>query len=360
MLADARGVPFAGIGVIRLLASIEQKQSISAAARACGLSYVKAWNMMNRLEKQLGRTVLSRASGGSRGGGASLTPFGRRFLRQFESYQQRVESSANAGLKQFLKGLTALWLGASVALTSCARKEVVNTLNVAAAASLKPAMDEVIAAFQHQHPEWTVDVTYGSSGNFYAQLTSRAPFDIFLSADTLYPEQLVGAGVANRDELFRYAVGRIVLWTPRDAPTDVEEKGIHALFHPGVARIAIANPRHAPYGVAAEAALRSYGVYDPNRGKLVLGENVAQTAQFIESGAAQIGVIPLSLALSPAMAEQGVYWEIPPDRYPRMVQGGVILPWARNPDLARAFRDFVLGEHAGRILARYGFFMPEE
>ncbi len=265
-------------------------------------------------------------------------------------------------MRRMWRWWTAVFLGAVMFLPACSRKEteVHPTLYIAAAADLKFAMDDMIEQFEEQHPGRNVEVTYGSSGNFYAQLMNQAPFDIYFSADLMYPKQLIEAGVAEADTLFHYAVGRIVIWTPRDSPIDVRENGISSLFHPSVAKIAIANPRHAPYGVAAEAALRAYGVYHPIQAKLVLGENIAQAAQFIESGAAQIGVIALPLAIAPALMEKGVYWEIPLDRYPRMDQGGVILPWARDPEFTRAFRDFVLGEHGRAVLKRYGFFMPED
>ena len=176
---------------------------------------------------------------------------------------------------------------------------------MAAAADLKFALDELVTEFQAKHPSTTVKVTYGSSGNFYAQLQNQAPFDLYFSADIAYPRKLAEAGLALDGDLFLYAVGRIVVWTPSQSPVKVEQLGIQSLFAPSVKKIAIANPQHAPYGVAAVAALKSLKVYEQAEPKLVYGENIAQTAQFVQSGAADIGIIALSLAIAPPMRERG-------------------------------------------------------
>jgi len=133
-----------------------------------------------------------------------------------------------------------------------------------------------------------------------------------------------------------------------------------ALRHPSVAHIAIANPQHAPYGRAAEAAMRSMGIYDAVQAKLVLGENIAQTLQFIQSGNAEIGIVALSLAVAPIVRPQGRYWEIPLDRYPRMDQGGVILKWAKHRDAARALRAFITEPKGRSMLEKFGFTLPEK
>lgn len=234
------------------------------------------------------------------------------------------------------------------------------TIRVAAAADLKFALDELIGEFQRRHPQIRVAVSYGSSGSFFAQLAQRAPFDIFFSADMGYPRRLIAQGLALPETEFFYAVGRIVLWVPKDSSISVEALGVRAVFDPTVQKIALANPQHAPYGRAAEAALKSLGVYDDIRERFVFGENVAQTAQFVQSGAAQIGVIALSLALAPTLREQGRFWEFPLESYPKMEQGGVILKWARDRASTELLRAFVLSEHGRAILKSYGFFLPGE
>jgi molybdate transport system substrate-binding protein len=229
---------------------------------------------------------------------------------------------------------------------------------VAAAADLKFALDELTTEFHTHQPDINVQITYGSSGSFYTQLQNQAPFDLFFSADVAYPRKLAAAGLALDTNVFLYAVGRIVVWVPKASPVDIEKLGIQSLLAPSVQKIAIANPKHAPYGVAAVAAMKSLKVYEQAEPKLVFGENVAQTAQFVQSGAADIGIIALSLAVAPQMRDTGRYWEIPLDVYPKMEQGGIILNWTKEAEAARAFRDFVLGQHGRAVLKRNGFYLP--
>lgn len=233
-------------------------------------------------------------------------------------------------------------------------------LTIAAAADLKFAMDQLVTEFQTNQPGTTVKVAYGSSGNFFAQLQNRAPFDLYFSADIEYPRKLAEAGHALDTDVFLYAVGRLVVWVPKSSSVDLDTLGIQALLAPSVRKIAIANPEHAPYGRAAVAAMKSLHVYEQAESKLVYGENIAQTAQFVQSGAADIGIIALSLAIAPQMRDAGRYWEIPLEAYPKMEQGGIILKWTKDADAARAFRDFVLGKHGRDVLKRYGFFLPEK
>jgi len=233
-------------------------------------------------------------------------------------------------------------------------------VRVAAAADLKFALDEIVEAFHLRHPDIKVQVTYGSSGNFYAQLSNRAPFDVFLSADVAYPRRLFWEGVAPANDEFVYGVGRIVIWVPQSSSIDVEKLGMQSLLSPEVRKIAIANPRHAPYGRAAEAAMRSMGVYEQVKDRLVLGDTVLQAGQFVESGNADIGIISRSHALAPSLRGKGRFWEVPLDAYPRRVQGGVILSWAQDRSAAEAMRDFVLGKEGRAILSRFGFETPEE
>lgn len=232
-------------------------------------------------------------------------------------------------------------------------------LAVAAASDLKFAFDEVAAEFKKQYPHIDVQPTYGSSGNFFAQLSQKAPFDLYLSADIEYPKKLAAAGLALPDSEFSYAVGQIVVWVRKDSTLDVEQ-GLQGLADPAIRKIAIANPQHAPYGRAAKAALEKAGVYDKVSERLVLGENIAQTAQFVESGGADVGIVALSLAMAPAMKDRGRYFLVPQELYPRLEQGGVILSWTSDAEAARALREFMLGATGRTILARYGFVMPGE
>jgi molybdate transport system substrate-binding protein len=233
-------------------------------------------------------------------------------------------------------------------------------ITVAAAADLQFALPEVIRQFHAAYPQAEADVIYGSSGNFDTQIRSGAPFDMFLSADMQYPRRLAQEGYAVPDSLFTYGVGKIVIWAPSSSGIDVEHLQAGALEAAPVKHVAIANPRHAPYGRAAEAALRTLGVYDRVAPKLVLGENIAQTLGFVQSGAAQAGIVALSLALAPGVRGQGRYWEIPQDAYPRIEQGGAILLRARGSKAAERFRAFLQDARARSILAQYGFAAPEQ
>jgi molybdate transport system substrate-binding protein len=231
-------------------------------------------------------------------------------------------------------------------------------VTIAAASDLKFALDEVVTELERQQPEIRCRVTYGSSGNFFAQLSNRAPFDLYLSADIDYPRKLIEQGLAIRGTEFQYAVGHLVVWVPHDSPLNVEETGIQTLLDPAVRRIAIANPRHAPYGRAAEAALKSLGVYDQVQNRLVLAENIAQTAQFVETGAADIGLISLSLASAPFLSGKGKYWPVPESAHPPLEQGGVILTWAKDRDAAEQVRSYLISDPGRAILKKYGFAEP--
>jgi molybdate transport system substrate-binding protein len=228
-------------------------------------------------------------------------------------------------------------------------------VRVAAASDLKFALEEVVGEFTRTGRK--VTVTYGSSGTFFQQITNGAPFDLFLSADLSYPRKLVEQRLARQDDLFPYAVGRLVVWAPTGSKVD-PMRGMAALADPAARKVSIANPEHAPYGKAAVAAMRSAGVYEAVKPKLVLGENIAQAAEFVQSGNADVGVIALSLALSPKMRTAGRYAEVPLESYPRLDQGGVVLSGAQDTAAAQALRDLLVGPEGHAILKRYGFYLP--
>lgn len=233
-------------------------------------------------------------------------------------------------------------------------------VRIAAAADLKFALNDIIEEYQKIRPDTTIQATYGASGTLFAQLTQGAPFDLFLSADLQYPHKLAEQGNADPESEFRYAVGHLVVWVSNTSKLDVEHRGIEVLTDPQVKTIAIANPKHAPYGRAAEAALKSLKVYDQIQKRLVLGENVTQTAQFIESGAADIGLISFSLARSSAMRDRGRFWKVPVDAYPKLEQGGVILKQCQDLAATQEFRAFLTGAEGGAILKKFGFVLPGE
>jgi molybdate transport system substrate-binding protein len=230
-------------------------------------------------------------------------------------------------------------------------------ITVAAASDLSYAIKEIAAAFE-QRTGNRVSLSLGSSGNFLSQIQNGAPFDVYFSADIEYPRRLEAAGLVEPGTLCRYAIGRIVLWVRNGSPIDVKRLGMKALAEPRAGKIAIANPRHAPYGRAAVAAMKYFGIYEQVRQRLVLGENISQAAQFVESGNSDIGILALSLAEAPALAQKGRYWLVPESAHPAMEQAAVILKGSTNKKTAAEFMHFLRSEAGAAVLRRYGFVVP--
>ncbi len=251
-------------------------------------------------------------------------------------------------LRPFL--LVLAMLPAALAFSAHAQK-----FTVAAASDLRYALDDIAELYRREHPDHAFNVIYGSSGKMTTQIMNGAPYDIFFSADIAFPKRLQEAGLtANEPEV--YAIGRIVIWSNtldaselslEDLPTDRR-----------IRRLAIAQPAHAPYGLRAREALESAGVWDEVQPKLVFGENIAHTAQMVQSGAANAGIIALSLAKFPALA-----------RYPHqliddalhnpLTQGFVVVKRAEDNEAVMAFARFMETEEAHGIMKRYGFVMPD-
>lgn len=236
------------------------------------------------------------------------------------------------------------------------RAQEQKVVRVAAAADLKFAMEELSQDFERK-TGIQVDVTAGSSGNFFAQIQSGAPFDLFFSADMDYPRKLEATGFGEPGTVYEYALGRIVIWTPANAKVDVAKDRWNALLDAAIHKIAIANPALAPYGRAAVSTLQNAGIYEHIKAKLVYGENISQAAQFVQSGNAQAGIIARSLALSPGM-KNGKAWEIPEDMHPPIGQGVVVLRSAKNKAAALAFLNFVKSAAGKAILEERGFAIP--
>lgn len=230
-------------------------------------------------------------------------------------------------------------------------------ITVAAAADLNYAMKDLAADFEKETGQ-KVELSFGSSGNFFSQIQSGAPYDLFFSADAGYPEKLASAGKLDKDSLTTYAIGHLVLWVRNSSGLDPQAKKMDLLLDPAVAHIAVANPEHAPYGRAAMAAIEHFGLKDKIAARLVFGENISQTAQFVQSGNAQAGLIALSLAESPAMKDAGQYWELPADSYPEMKQVVGVVTASKQKPAAEAFVKFVQSPKGTAVLERYGFRVP--
>jgi len=252
--------------------------------------------------------------------------------------------------KIFGQSSLAMLVVSCLAPVSFAQKK---TVRVAAAADLQTAMPEIAKAFQAQTGT-AIEVVYGSSGNFCAQIQNGAPLDVFFSADSEYPQKLEESGFAERHSAAIYGIGKIVLWMPANAKCHPERDGWRCLQDPAVTKIAIANPAHAPYGRAGVAAMQKAGVYDAIKIKLVLGENISQAAQFVQSGSAQAGIIAYSLTLSPSL-RGGKKWMIPAELYAPIEQTVVVLKASREKSAAQEFVTFATQGPGREILAKYGF-----
>lgn len=253
------------------------------------------------------------------------------------------------------------WVAACLLLSSCLgwaqSKKRSAELVVAAAADLGTALKEISGGYEKKTGV-KVKLSFGASGALAQQIQNGAPFDLFFSADMDYPRQLVAAGHADGASLYQYAVGKLVLWVPADSSLDVEHRGVNILIDPSVKKIAIANPQHAPYGRAAEATLKHYALYNQVADRLVLGENVSQAAQFVESGNAQAGFVALAHAMAPSMQGKGKYWEVPKVAYPPLAQGVVVLTHTQHRKEAAAFLEYIKTKEIAGLLRKYGFEVP--
>lgn len=252
-----------------------------------------------------------------------------------------------------MKFVTRLLFACTMLLALPAQAE---KITIAAAADLKFAMDEIVTAFKTANSADEIDVVYGSSGKFQTQIRQGAPYDLYFSADISFPRELAKDGFA-ASEVQPYAFGRIVLWS---TGMDASKMTLASLSDGKIARIAIANPQHAPYGKRAEEALRASGMWEKVEPKLVYGENIAHTAQFVQTGNAQVGIIALALAVNPELASKGGYYLIPDKLHAPLEQGFVVTKRAEGNVLAKRFAEYMGGKSARAVMTKYGFVLPGE
>lgn len=250
------------------------------------------------------------------------------------------------------------WLTAGLGLLAMAwgAAQAQPPTRIAAAAYLRFALDDIVENYRQEYPERAIEVIYGSSGRFYAQIVNGAPFDLYLSADIAYPKALAEAGLA-ATEVQPYALGRIVLWS---STREASELNLAVLQQPEFRRIAIANPRHAPYGARAREALLETGLWQELESRLVYGENIAHTLQLVQSGAAEVGIIALSLALSPTILSQGGYYLIDDALHQPLEQGFIVTARAADNDTAHHFAHYLWHSESRSIMRAYGFMLPDE
>jgi molybdate transport system substrate-binding protein len=245
-----------------------------------------------------------------------------------------------------------LTLAAFLGIPAFALSQQQPKMTIAAAANVKFAMDSIVTSYKAQNPETGIEVTYGSSGKFFEQISNEAPYDLFFSADIDYPMQLKNKGLTI-GTVKTYGIGQIVLWSKK---TDPNIEQMQTLLDAGISKIAIANPAHAPYGKRAEESLRYYKLYDKVQSKLVFGENISQTAQYVTTGAADIGIVALSLAVSPAMKKEGgKYYLIPEQSHTPLEQAYTLLKHSAGNSTANKFYDFISSPTAVSILKYFGF-----
>jgi molybdate transport system substrate-binding protein len=255
-----------------------------------------------------------------------------------------------------LRTLAALFL--FVVPTFAQQPKSDSELLIAAAADLNPALKDISQEFEKKTGT-RVKLSFGASGALTQQIQNGAPFDILFSADLDFPRQLIQQGQADSSSLYKYALGKIVLWVPADSPLDPEHEKMNVLLDPSVQKISIANPQHAPYGRAAVEALRHAGLYDRLTSRYVIGENVSQAAQFVESGNAQAGFVALAHALSPAIKNKGKFWIVPADYYAPLEQGLVVVTKSGHKAQAQQFLDFFKTKEVQDALQKYGFTLPQ-
>ncbi len=251
-----------------------------------------------------------------------------------------------------------LLLSAALAFPDISIAAPQRSVAVAVAANMKPAFEEIAARFRAKNPNVEVRTTFGASGTFFAQIANGAPFDLFLSADAEFPAKVVQSGLSD-GKAFTYAYGTLVVWVPNSSKIDLAGKGLAALADASVQRIAIANPEVAPYGRAAKSALERAGLFEVLKGRIVMGQSVSQTVQFVQSGNAQAGFVPLSLAKVPPLSEEGRAWPVPKSSYQRIEQAGVVLKGAKQAALARELAAFITGDEGRELLERYGYELPQ-
>jgi molybdate transport system substrate-binding protein len=228
------------------------------------------------------------------------------------------------------------------------------TLKVAAAADLQPVLPALIDQFESQTHE-KVEASYASSSTLATQILNGGPFGLFLSADLSFPQKVAAAGLAESAEPVPYARGTLVLWARNDSP--VQPLSIDSLRSPSLRTVAVANAEHAPYGRAAKAAIEKLGFTESLKGKLVVAENIAQAAQYADSGNADAGLISLTSALSPRLSADGKYIAMPDDSYPPLLQGAIVLKGS-NVAQAHQFLDFLLSPPIRKQLAERGLKAP--
>ena len=234
-------------------------------------------------------------------------------------------------------------------------KAFADEIRVAVASNFYPAMKEIALQYELKKSKTSenhkIVLIPGSSGRHYAQIMNGAPFDLFFSADKVRPILLEKKGISENGSRFTYALGKLVLWSSLDGFVEKEER----LYHKDLRFIAIANPKIAPYGVAAKEALISINLWEDMKSKLIRGENIAQTFQFVNSGNAKLGFVSYSQLMNPNYPVGGSFWMVPQSLYKPIEQQAVLL---RESLLGKDFLSFMRTDQSLKIISKFGYDLP--
>src|ERR1035437_9613342 len=244
----------------------------------------------------------------------------------------------------------------SLAILLCTISISAQKVNVAAAANLRYVLEEIKTAYVKQNPKAKVNLTFGASGMLVQQIQNGANFDFFMAADNEFPLKLKEKGLTT-GPMSTYTYGKLVIYS---TTLDVDKKGLEVLKNPSIKKIAIANPETAPYGERAVELLKSQKLYDGLKSRIVLGENISQTAQFAFTGNAEIGFIALSLALAPDMAGKGDFYVVPQSLYKPIEQACILIKTPVLNTEAAKFRKFVLSPATKAIWEKWGYSVPSK
>ncbi len=263
-----------------------------------------------------------------------------------------------AGLSRAVKGIVLVF-----GLTSCVSSPTPPadpTIAVAVTSDLQFAFEEILLDFRRVHPKIVVRPTFGSSGSLYNQVLNRAPFDMFLAGDIDYLKRLAEASIADPKSIFVHGKSQLVVYVRQTTNLPIEQDGVLVVLDPSVEKLAIANPKNSPYGRAAKEVLENLKVFEKVQNKIVYAENVAQAAQFVENGGAQVGIIAMTLAMAPPLRASGKFVKVADDIVPTMFQGGGILTRTSDRATCEKLRDYLLSPRGLAILSEYGLLPPEE
>jgi len=244
-------------------------------------------------------------------------------------------------MKKMLSGLLFIF-GLNTVLSA-------QNIKVFAASSTKLAMQEIVKEFESKNPNDKIEVTYSATGKAYAQLTNGLEYDIFMAADSTYPQKIIQEGNAIGEAKI-YALGVLAFYSHNE---HLAAKGLECIKDKEVKHISIANPKLAPYGEAAMEVLKNYALEDVAKGKLVLGDNIAQSVQFVDAHAAEVGIVAFSLIKKEKKASE--YKLIDTTKYTPLKQSFVLTKYAKEKPLAFKFSDFILSQRAKDIFLEYGF-----